>query len=156
MMSTYQSLCLPVNIFFNITKIVSGIDFILYTNVQLDKTFPMRLSLVTFDCCCQTIQPNYVWWFLVYCYFSQDLNEWNHPLICKLIITSIWLWILDWHLIKGTLCFFARFFGESFRVGSRAGGRASGAFNICVKVLFSSDNFFISQPIYFILTHIVA
>ena len=155
MMSTYQSLCLPVNIFFNITKIVSGIDFILYTNVQLDKTFPMRLSLVTFDCCCQTIQPNYVWWFLVYCYFSQDLNEWNHPLICKLIITSIWLWILDWHLIKGTLLF-----RQIFRwilPGGKSGGWACvRRLNICVKVLFSSDNFFISQPIYFILTHIVA
>ena len=27
---------------------------------------------------------------------------------------------------------------------------------ICVKVSFSSNNFVISQPIYFILTHIVA
>jgi len=27
---------------------------------------------------------------------------------------------------------------------------------ICVKVSFSSNNFFISQPVYFILTHIVA
>ena len=27
---------------------------------------------------------------------------------------------------------------------------------ICVNVLFSPNNFFISQPIYFILTHIVA
>ena len=36
-----------------------------------------------------------------------------------------------------------------------AGGRPA-SLTICVKVSFSSNNFFISQPIYFILTHIVA
>ena len=41
----------------------------------------------------------------------------------------------------------------------KPGGRSRGRLallTICVKVLFSSNNFFISQPIYFVLTHIVA
>jgi len=47
------------------------------------------------------------------------------------------------------------FFEEKVYILVKPGGHAV-LRKICVKILFSSNNLFICQPIYFILTHIVA
>ena len=52
--------------------------------------------------------------------------------------------------------FLAVFFEDKWNCAGGPAGEHLALLTICVKVSFSSNNFFISLPIYFILPHIVA
>ena len=89
--------------------------------------------------------------------------------LCRLIEQDQWHLLSFWTLqlygivnliiiIAYIICFLARFFQERFRLIDwwNQAGVVKWVGSIWVKVSFSSNYFFISQPIYFILTHIVA
>ena len=89
--------------------------------------------------------------------------------LCRLIEQDQWHLLSFWTLqlygivnliiiIIYIICFLARLFKERFRLIDwwNQAGVVKWVGSIWVKVSFSSNNFFICQPIYFILTHIVA